>query len=52
MLAISLICSRYNGVVLHAHPIRDESHNQRNVTERLQHPLLFTTNHTDRTFFV
>jgi len=36
MLAISLTgaCSRYvyNGVILHAHPIRGESHNQRNTT--------------------
>ena len=36
MLAISLtiVCSRYiiNGVILHAHPVRGESHNQRNTT--------------------
>jgi len=36
MLAISLIiaCSRYtyNGVILHAHPVCGESHNQRNAT--------------------
>jgi len=36
MLTISLIiaCSRYiyNGVIVHAHPVRGESHNQRNVT--------------------
>jgi len=36
MLAISLIiaCSRYmhNGVILHANPVRGESHNQRNAT--------------------
>jgi len=36
MLAISLTiaCSRYiyNGFILHAHPVRDESHNQRNTT--------------------
>jgi len=36
MLAISLTiaCSRYiyNGVILHAHPARGESHNQRNTT--------------------
>jgi len=35
MLAISLTiaCSRYmyNGVVLHAHPVRGESHNERNT---------------------
>jgi len=35
MLAISLIiaCSRYiyNGVIFHAHPVRSESHNQRNA---------------------
>ena len=28
------------GVVLHAHPIRGESHNQRNTTERLQQYLV------------
>jgi len=36
MLAISLTlaCSRYiyNGVILHAYPVRGESHNQRNAT--------------------
>jgi len=36
MLAISLsiACSRYtyDGVILHAHPVRGESHNQRNTT--------------------
>jgi len=36
MLAISLTiaCSRYiyNGVFFHAHPVRGESHNQRNTT--------------------
>jgi len=36
MLAISLTiaCSRYiyNGVILHTHPVRGESHNQRNTT--------------------
>jgi len=36
MLAISLTiaCSRfiYNGFILHAHPVRGESHNQRNTT--------------------
>ena len=36
MLTISLTfaCSRYiyNGVILHAHPVRGESHNQRNAT--------------------
>jgi len=36
MLAISLTiaCSLYiyNGVILHAHPVRGESHNQRNTT--------------------
>ena len=36
MFAISLTiaCSRYiyNGVILHAHPVRGESHNQRNTT--------------------
>jgi len=36
MLAISftIACSRYiyNGVILDAHPVRGESHNQRNTT--------------------
>jgi len=36
MLAIflTIACSRYkyNGVILHAHPVRGESHNQRNTT--------------------
>jgi len=36
MLAISftIACSRYiyYGVILHAHPVRGESHNQRNTT--------------------
>jgi len=36
MLAISLAiaCSRYtyDGVILHAHPVRGESYNQRNTT--------------------
>jgi len=39
MLAISLTiaCSRYiyNGVILHAHPVRGESHNQLNATEEV-----------------
>jgi len=39
MLAISLTiaCLRYiyNGVILHAHPVRDESHNQRNTTREV-----------------
>ena len=59
MLAISLAnaCSRciYNGVILHAHHIPFVVKHTINATppERLQqHPLLFTTNHTDRTFFL
>jgi len=41
------------GGVLHAHPIRGESHINATTPEKLQqHPLLFTTNLTDRTFFV
>jgi len=43
MLAISLTiaCSRYiyNGVVLHAHPVRGESHNQRNTTGEVATPV-------------
>jgi len=39
MLAISLTiaCSRYiyNGVILHASPVRGELHNQRNTTEEV-----------------
>ena len=36
MLAISLTiacsCYTYDGVILHAHPVRGESYNQRNTT--------------------
>ena len=43
MLAISrtVACSRYiyNGVILHAHPVRGESHNQRNTTGEVATPL-------------
>jgi len=43
MLAISLniACSRYmyNGDILHTHPIRVESHNQRNTTGEVATPL-------------
>jgi len=39
--------------VLRAHPVRGESHNQRNTTgEVATTSLPFTTNHTDCTFFV
>jgi len=42
MLAISrtVACSRYiyNGVILHAHPVRGESHNQRNTTGEVATP--------------
>ena len=31
-LLLLLARARYNGVILHAHPIRGESHNQRNAT--------------------
>jgi len=33
-ISLSIACSRYiyNGVILHAHPVRGESHNQRNTT--------------------
>ena len=33
-ISLTIACSRYiyNGVVLHAHPVRGESHNQRNTT--------------------
>jgi len=32
--SLTIACSRYiyNGVILHAHPVRGESHNQRNAT--------------------
>jgi len=41
------------GVVLHAYPVRGESHNQPNTTgEVATTSLLFTTNRTNRTFFV
>ena len=43
MLAISLtiVCSIYiyNGVILHAHPVRGESHNQRNTTGEVATPI-------------
>ena len=29
---IACSCHIYNGVILHAHPVRGESHNQRNAT--------------------
>jgi len=39
MLAISLTiacsCYIYNGFILHAHPVRGESHNQRNATREV-----------------
>jgi len=39
MLAISLTIASslyiYNSVILHAHPVRGESHNQRNTTEEV-----------------
>jgi len=33
-ISLTIACSRYiyNGVMLHAHPVRGESHNQRNAT--------------------
>jgi len=50
MLAISLTiaCSRYiyNGVILHAHPIRGESHNQRNTTGEVATIPLFKNPHS------
>jgi len=46
MLAISLTiaCSRYiyYGVILHAHPVRGESHNQHNTTGEVATVLCFT----------
>ena len=30
--SLFIACSRYIGVILHAHPVRGESHNQRNAT--------------------
>ena len=47
MLAISLTiaCSRYmiyNGVTLHAHPVRGESHNHCNATGEVATLLIFT----------
>jgi len=45
MLAISLTiaCSRYtyDGVILHAHPVRGESHNQHNTTREVATILYF-----------
>ena len=36
-ISLTIACSRYinNGVILHAHPFRGESHNQRNTTEEV-----------------
>ena len=31
-LTIACSCFIYNGFILHAHPVRSESHNQRNTT--------------------
>jgi len=33
-ISLTIACSLYihNGVILHAHPVRGESHNQRNTT--------------------
>jgi len=40
-------------VVLRAHPVRGESHNQRNANGEVgKYPLLFTKNHTNRTLFL
>jgi len=51
MLAISLTvaCSRYvyNGVILHAHPVRGESHNQRNATGEVATLVLISVRHGD-----
>ena len=34
VISLTTACSRYlyNGVIFHAHPVRGESHNQRNTT--------------------
>ena len=53
-----IACSRhiYNGVILHAHPVRGESHNQRNTTGEvateavfvfLLHKLVFIVSRVD-----
>jgi len=34
-LTIAYLCYTYDGVILHAHPVRGESHNQRNTTEEV-----------------
>jgi len=50
---ITLLLLVRDGVVLHAHTVRGESHKQRNTTgEVATTSLLFTWNRTDRTFFV
>ena len=52
MLAISLTiaCSRYiyNGVIIHAHPVRGESHNQRNTTREVATIPLFKNPHSGK----
>jgi len=51
-MLVTVACSRYiyYGVILHAHPVPGESHNQRNATREVatvpssrQHKLPFTT---------
>jgi len=48
MLAISLIIAcldyRYDGVILHAHPVRGESHNQRNTAREVATVAWFPVN--------
>jgi len=43
-ISLTIACSRYiyNGIILHAHPVRGESHNKRNATGKVA---------TNETFF-
>jgi len=58
MLAISLAiaCSWYiyNGVILHAHSVRGESHNQRNTTAEVAttSPPFYNKPHRSHVFFI
>ena len=50
--SLTIACSRYtyDGVILPAHPVGGESHNQRNTTGEFA--ITSPPFHTDRTFFV
>jgi len=41
LLLLARSCHIYNSVILHAHPVRGESHNQRNATREVATILVF-----------